>query len=143
MQDRNDPDRLVLAVLGTTRHTDASLASTSSPRACTAVLPLGAPLLRDVQHLLHSFLGRLEGIPADLCDGAALYNPASVIIRVVSLVGANFRLLDWLLTLLGGASSLTDWQTWDAGNLHPKGHMGFGSLDSEALLDMPQIHSDS
>lgn len=44
METRPTHDRLVLAVLGTTRHTDASLASTKTPRALTAVLPLGAPL---------------------------------------------------------------------------------------------------
>lgn len=82
--------------------------------------------MRDVQHLLLNLLQRLEEIPAVLRDGAALRDPASVIIQVVSLVGANFRLLDWLLSLLGGAPSLSDWEGWDAGELFPEGHMWFG-----------------
>ena len=49
----------IVPILGTTRHTDASLSGTASKQAMTAVLPLCAPLLSDMQCLAHSVLRRL------------------------------------------------------------------------------------
>ena len=49
-------DRLVVPILGTTHHTDASLCNTSSRDARAALLPLCVPLLSDMQCPNHGML---------------------------------------------------------------------------------------
>ncbi len=55
-------DRLVVPILGTTHHTDASLHNTSSKDARAARLPLCVPLQSDMQCPTH---GMLRCLPQD------------------------------------------------------------------------------
>jgi hypothetical protein len=46
---RPEDNFFMYAILGTSRHTDASFSRTSSGNARTAILPLGAPLMHEMQ----------------------------------------------------------------------------------------------
>ena len=109
-------DRLVVPVLGTTRHTDASLSGTASKQARTAVLPLCVPLLSDMQRLVHSVLRRL---PQDkvVVPEQPSWSPGSAMTLLLCLMGGNFRLLHYGLSMLGGAKSHDKAKEWGAGEM--------------------------
>ena len=109
--------RLVVPVLGTTRHTDASLSGTASKQARTAVLPLCAPLLSDMQSLAHSVLRRLLQNKVVVPQKPA-WSPSSPMTLLLCLMGGNFRLLHFGLSMLGGAPSQEQTGAWSAGEEH-------------------------
>ena len=92
--------RLVVPVLGTRRHTDASLSGTASQQAKTAVLPLSTPLLSDMQRLAHSMLCRSSPVAV---QRKPEWHETSALTLLQGLVGGNFRLLHYAMSLLGGA----------------------------------------
>lgn len=112
-------DRLVVPILGTTRHTDASLSSTVSKQAQTAVLPLCAPLLSDMERLVHSLARRAQQDKVLVPEKPA-WSPSSAMTLLLCLVGGNFRLLHWALSMLGGAPSHVHAEMW-----HPGGQTRF------------------
>ena len=106
--------RLVVPVLGTTRHTDASLSATASKQARTAPLPLCAPLLSDMQCLAHSVLRRLPQNKFPVPQKPT-WDPSSAMTLLLCLMGGNFRLLHFAMSMLGGAPSHDDAGAWSAG----------------------------
>ncbi len=102
----------------------------------------GGPLPEDLQKILCNLLMRIE-IPDEVrnkartaaeaggdiftdeqldklvrqhhLQDAALFHPASPIVQVASLAGANFRLLSWMLTLLSGTNDWCDRCDWNVG----------------------------
>lgn len=107
----------MVPVLGTTRHTDASLRGTASNKAMTAVLPLCAPLVSDMQRLVHSVARRLPQDMVAVPEKPAWY-PSSAMTLLLCLMGGNFRLLEFALSMLGGAPSPHDAQAWNAGKIN-------------------------
>ena len=109
-------NRLVLAVLGTSRHSVATLAGTATPRSEIAPLPLNAPLVRDVQHFLRGIWGRVlltvDGMERS-CQ--AIQDEDSVVVQLASWAGGNFRLMAWMLELFGGARTVYDHDLWRPG----------------------------
>ena len=114
--DQPTKRRLVLALLGTSRHSVATLAGTATPRSEIAPLPLNTPLVHDVQHFLRGIWGRvlltLNGMERP-CQ--ALEDEDSVVVQLASWAGGNFRLMAWMLELFGGARTLNDHKSWRAG----------------------------
>ena len=109
-------NRLVLAVLGTTRHSVATLAGTATPHSEIAPLLLNAPLVPDVQHFLRGIWGRVlltVGGMERPCQ--AVEDEDSVMVQLASWAGGNFRRLAWMLELFGGAKSVYDHESWQAG----------------------------
>lgn len=114
--DQLTRSRLVLAVLGTSRHSVATLAGTATPRSEIAPLPLNAPLVRDVQHFLRGIWGRVRlmvGGTERSCQ--AIEDEDSVVVQLASWAGGNFRLMVWMLELFGGAKTVYDHESWRAG----------------------------
>ena len=107
-------DRLVVPILATTWHSDAGLSSTASKQARTAVLPLCAPLLSDMQHLVHSILRRLPQKKV-MVPPKPDWSQFSALTLLLSLMGGNFRLLHFGLSMLGGAPSPSLTYAWNAG----------------------------
>ena len=106
--------RLVVPVLGTTRHTDASLSGTASQQAKAAVLPLCAPLMSDMERLINSMLCRLR-ISTGVVPHKPECNKSSALTLLLGLVGGNFRLLRITVSLLGGAPDYDQPGQWSAG----------------------------
>ncbi len=79
----------MLAVLGNSRHSVATLAGTATPRSEIAPLPLNAPLVRDVQHFLRGIWGRLRLMVGGMersCQ--AVEDEDSVVVQLASWAGA-------------------------------------------------------
>ena len=118
--DQRTKDRLIVAVLGTSRHSVATLAGTATPRSEIAPLPLNSPLLHDIQHLLKGIWGRLlqttggMELPMELpCEIAE--DEDSVVVQLALWAGGNFRLMSWMLELFGGAKTVYDHESWQPG----------------------------
>lgn len=108
--------RLVLAVLGTSRHSVATLAGTATPRSEVAPLPLNAPLVRDVQDFLKGIWGRVLPMLGGMERSCpAVEDEDSVVVQLASWAGGNFRLVAWMLELFGGAKTVYDHGSWRAG----------------------------
>ena len=107
--------RLVLPLLGTSRHSAATLAGTST-RSEIAPLPLDTPLVRDVQRYLRGVWGRalltLGGMERPC---RAIEDEDSVVVQLASWAGGNFQLMAWMLQLFGGARTVYDHKSWRAG----------------------------
>ncbi len=91
--------------------------------------------MEDVQDLLLDVLRRLEVTSKELAEAraanpllsdedlkkalrneSAIWDPASIISQLACSTGCNFRLLAWVLSLLGGATTtdaLSDWEKGD------------------------------
>ncbi len=113
--DQPNKHRLVLAVLGTSRHSVATLAGTATPRSEIAPLPLNSPLLRDIQLFLKGIWERLlltTGGMERACE--ALEDEDSIVVQLACWAGGNFRLMAWMLVLFGGARTVYD-HKWNLG----------------------------
>ncbi|BDA42819.1 hypothetical protein COCOBI_03-7120 [Coccomyxa sp. Obi] len=117
-------ERLMLPIIATSRHTDATLASTSTPKAKVAPLPLNAPLLPDIQAFLRGIAQRVQrSTGSTRAPSKAADDELSPVVQLAAWVGGNFRLMAWLLELLGGADpqnvdawkpeNLADWLSSD------------------------------
>ncbi|BDA41861.1 hypothetical protein COCOBI_02-6560 [Coccomyxa sp. Obi] len=117
-EDQPNKSRLVLGVLGTSRHSVATLVGTSTPRSEIGPLPLPAPLVRDMQHFLRGIWGRVRLMVGSMersCQ--AVEEEDSVVVQLASWTGGNFRLMAWMLELFGGARTVYDHMSWRAEKL--------------------------
>ena len=115
--DNQQPrNRLVLAVLGTSRHSVATLAATGTRHSEIAPLPLDTPLVPDIQNFLRGIWGRVMltvGGTERSCK--AVENEDSVVVQLALWAGGNHRLMARMLELFGRAKAAGNQGSWQAG----------------------------